>query len=333
MKNKENDFLGKTNELFSKEMTRKTFLKTLAALSALLALPSKKAGEVFAQNTDSLNERNKRNSVTDIDLSSVTGNSPAANTRRALELLGGISRFVKKGDIVSIKPNISWNLPPQYGANTNPETVSETVKMCFESGAKEVKVFDNTLNERKSCYENSGIASAAKKAGANVFYTDNWRFAPAKFKDSKAVLQDFLFVKDAVSCDVLISIPAAKHHGQARLSLGLKNLIGLVGGNRGQLHWHLDESIYELNDFFKPDLYIIDATRTITAHGPRGGDLKDVAVQNTIAVSADGVLADSYSAKTFFNLSYTAVPHIALCAQKGLGKVFSANSKIKTEKI
>jgi uncharacterized protein (DUF362 family) len=330
MENKINKVADKTKGILSKSMTRKTFLKTLSSGIAVLALSSKKFKQAFAQNTSGLNPRNKRTIATDFEISAVSGNDPAAITRQSIEILGGMSRFVKKGDIVSIKPNISWNLPPEYAANTNPLVVSETIKMCFESGAKQVKVFDNTLNDRKSSYENSGIAAAAQKVGATVFYADNWRFAPAKFKDSKAILQDMPFMKDAVDCDVLIDIPVAKHHGSAKLSLGLKNLIGLAGSGRGQMHWNLEESIYELNAFFKPDLFIIDANKIITAHGPRGGDLKDVIAKNTVVASIDGVLADSYSAKTFFNMSHTNVPYITYCAQKGLGKVFGANTKIKT---
>ncbi|MDR3049019.1 MAG: DUF362 domain-containing protein [Elusimicrobiota bacterium] len=333
MKNNVEKIAEKTKEILGKDMTRKTFLKTAAAAAAVLGLSSKSAKNVFAQNTKALYPRNKRAGITtDFDLTAATGSNPSAITRRAVELLGGMGKFVKKGDIVALKPNMSWNLTPQYAANTNPAVVSEVVKMCFESGAKAVRVFDNTLNDRKSSYENSGIAAAAKAAGAEVFYTDNFRFLPAKFNRPNAVLEDFMLIKDGVDCDVLISVPVAKHHGQAQLSMGLKNLIGYMGGGRGQCHWNLDESIYELNEFFKPDLYIIDANAVITRNGPRGGNLADVVKKNTVVASADGVLADSYSAKTFFNKEPKSIGYINISAQKGLGKLFSPNSKVKIEK-
>jgi len=334
MKDKIEVLSSKTKEFLSKNMTRKTFLKTIASGAAILALSSKSAKNALAQNTKALYPRVKRTGiVTDVDLTAVTGNSPAAITRRSVELLGGMSKFVRKGDTVSVKPNMSWNLTPQYAANTNPIVVAEVVKMCFESGAKTVKVFDNTLNDRKSSYENSGIMAAAKAVGAQVFYTDSFRFLPAKFNRANAVLEDFMLIKDGVDCDVLISVPVAKHHGQAQLSIGMKNLIGFMGNGRGQIHWNLDEGICELNEFFKPDLYIIDAISVITAHGPRGGNLSDIVKKNTVAASADGVLADAYSAKTFFNKEPQSIGYINLAAKRAMGNINIASAKIKTENL
>ena len=323
----------KFRSLLNEDMTRKTFLKTVLAGLGIIALSSKSAKKAFAQNTQGIKPRAKKSQPNlDCDLSAVSGSDPELITRRAIDLLGGMSRFVKRGDIVALKPNISWNLAPQYAANTNPAVVAAIVKMCLESGAKSVKVFDNTLNDRKSSYENSGIMAAARGAGANVFYLDSFRFAPAKFENQRAILQDFAFSKDALDCDVLISAPVAKHHGQAQLSLGLKNLIGLMGNGRGQIHWNLDEGICELNEFFKPDLYVIDANAVLTAHGPRGGNLSDVVKKNTVAASADGVLADAYSAKTFFNRDPQSIPYISLAAKRGLGKINLAAAHIKTER-
>ncbi|MDR2860256.1 MAG: DUF362 domain-containing protein [Elusimicrobiota bacterium] len=329
-----NEIAAKMKELFSNEMTRKSFLKTFLAALGILAVSSKSAKKAFAQNTKGINPRTKRTTpATNFDLTAITGNDPAAITRRSVELLGGMGKFIKKGDIVSIKPNMSWNLTPEYAANTNPAVVAAVVKMCIESGAKTVKVFDNTLNDRKSSYENSGIMAAAKAAGAQVFYMDDFRFAPAKFPNKNAVLQDFMLSVDAVNCDVLISVPVAKHHGQAQLSLGMKNLIGLMGKDRGQIHWKLSESICELNEFFKPDLYIIDANAIITAHGPRGGNLSDVVKKNTVAASSDGVLADAYSAKTFFNKEPQSIAYIDLASKRKIGSMNLSAAKIKTERI
>jgi uncharacterized protein (DUF362 family) len=326
--------VSKATKALSTELTRKTFLKTLAAGGAFLAFSSNTAKKAFAQNSKTIGPRKRRSGVvTDYDLTAVTGEDIDKITRKSVDLLGGMGRFVKSGDTVVVKPNIGWNRAPQYAANTNPAVVTAVIKMCFESGAKTVKVFDNTCNDRKLCYENSGIMKAAKDAGATVFYMDDWKYAPANFAKAGALMQDWPIYRDAIECDAFISVPIAKTHGSGTLTLSIKNLMGMCGGNRGQMHWEMDKKLAEVAGFINPDLNIIDAYNILTANGPRGGNLKDVARKNTIIASADSVLADSYAAETLYNIKGSSIAHIRRSAEYGVGKLFSEKAKIKTEKI
>lgn len=326
---------AKAKKVLSTELTRKTFLKTLAAGGAFLAFSSNTAKKAFAQNTKTIGPRKRREGViTDFELTAVTGEDIEKVTRRSVELLGGMGKFVKSGDTVIVKPNMGWNRAPEYAANTNPLVVATVIKMCFESGAKTVKVFDNTCNDRKLCYQNSGIMQAAKDAGAAVFYMDDWKYAPARFMKADALMQDWPIYRDAIECDSFINVPIAKTHGSGTLTLSIKNLMGMCGGNRGQMHWEMDKKLAELAGFIKPDLNIIDAYNILTANGPRGGNLKDVARKNTIITSTDSVLADSYASETLFNIKGASIPHIKRSQEYGLGKYYSAdNKKIKVEKI
>ena len=328
-----NETLDKAKEILSRDITRKSFLKILAAGGAFLAFSSNTAKKAFAQNAKPLNPRNRRSVTTDFDLTAVTGDNIDAITRKSVELLGGMGKFVHKGDVVVVKPNIGWNRAPEYAANTNPAVVASVIKMCFESGAKSVKVFDNPCNDQKLCYVNSGIMQAAKDAGATVFYMDDWKYAPAKFASSGALMNEWLFFKDAVDCDSFINVPIAKTHGLGTLTLSLKNMMGITGGNRSQIHWEMDKKLSEIYDFIKPDLNIIDAYNILTANGPRGGNLADVANKKTIIASVDPVLADSYASKTLFNINAATIPHIKKAAAYGLGTMDTASARIKTLKI
>jgi hypothetical protein len=110
------------------EMDRRDFLKDLALGGALLRLGPGLLAQTKSQP----------------DMAIVTGESPAAITRAAMTAMGGIGRFIAKGDKVMIKPNIGWDRTPELGAGTNPEVVKTLVELCFEAGAKDVTVMDNT---------------------------------------------------------------------------------------------------------------------------------------------------------------------------------------------
>ncbi|MCL2485604.1 MAG: DUF362 domain-containing protein [Endomicrobia bacterium] len=325
--------VSKAKKFLSGKITRKSFLTILAAGVAFLAFSSNTAKKAFAQNTKSIAPRKRREVVTQYDLTAVTGEDPEQITRKSVELLGGMGKFVKTGDVVVVKPNMSWNRTPEYAANTNPAVAAAVIKMCFESGAKTVKVFDNTCNDKKLSYENSGVMKAAKEAGANVFFMDDWKYLPAKMARADALLQGWPVYRDAIECDVFINVPIAKTHGLGTLTLSIKNMMGVAGGARSQMHWEMDKKLPELIDFVSPDLNIIDAFNILTAGGPRGGNLADVVRKNTVVASTDPVLADSFVAKTFFNIEGMSIPHIKRSFEFGLGQQYTPKANIRTEKI
>jgi uncharacterized protein (DUF362 family) len=236
----------------------------------------------------------------------------------AINALGGMGRFVKKGDIVVVKPNMSWDRTPQQAANTNPDVVSKVIEMCYESGAKKVKVFDRCCSNAERSYKNSGVAEASKKAGAEVFHVDKWNYVDAEFEYSSP-MEGWPVYRDAVTADCFINVPVLKHHTLTRLTLSMKNLMGLLGGNRGQIHWKIDTKLAHLTDFISPNLTVMDATRVLINNGPSGGNLEDVRVYDTIIAGVDPVLVDSESARLVdvdpFDIGYIKTAH-----EMGLGK-------------
>jgi uncharacterized protein (DUF362 family) len=251
------------------------------------------------------------------DMAIVTGESPAAITKEALAALGGMERFIAKGDKVMIKPNIGWDRTPELAATTNPEVVKTLVELAFEAGAKEVTVMDNTINQAARCYARSGIAEAAKSAGAKVPFVNEYRLKKMALKGEW--LKDWEVFTDFVETDKLINVPIAKHHSLSRMTVGMKNWLGAIGGARNQLHQKINEAMVDLAAFFKPQLTVLDAYRVLTRNGPQGGRTSDIKLQKTVAAGIDPVAAETVAAG-FFEIRPEELPYLGIAVKRGLGQ-------------
>lgn len=141
-------------------MKRRDFLKTSVVAGVALSLNFEGLQAALSSNTVAVEQAP--------DLVAVMGGEPAVMLDKALEALGGIGKYIKKGQKVVIKPNIGWDRTPELAGNTNPELIKALVKKCFEAGAEKVTVFDHTCDNWQKCYETSGIAAAVKEAGGII---------------------------------------------------------------------------------------------------------------------------------------------------------------------
>lgn len=240
----------------------------------------------------------------------------------ALEAAGSISKFVARGDVVVVKPNIGWDRNPEQAANTHPEVVRSIVTLALDAGAKQVKIFDRTCNEKRRCYVNSGIQDMVKGIGdsrVSLDHMDNRKYVPVDIKKGKSLTRWEIY-RDAIDADCYINVPVAKHHGLSRLTLGLKNSMGVIGGNRGTLHFNIGQKLADLATVLRPDLTIVDATRMLLRNGPQGGRVEDVKVADAIVVTADPVAADAY-ATTLFDLAPDEIDSTVAAYRMGLGEM------------
>jgi uncharacterized protein (DUF362 family) len=291
-------------------MNRRTFLKATGAASLLAPVLIKEAL-----------------AAKELPLVVVAeGGDYAAITRKAINALGGIKKFVKPGNVVVVKPNMGWDRSTEQAANTHPLVVRAVVEECLAAGAKKVKVFDNTCNDARRCYVNSGIENALK----GLKNVDCKQIEPERFRKvaiNGQFLTEWELYDEALSADVYINVPVAKHHGLSKLTLGLKNVMGIMGGKRGFIHRSLDVALADVNAHFKSHLTIIDATRILTAHGPQGGDMADVKVLNKVIASVDVVAADAF-ATTLFGLKPADIAVTVAAYKRGLGEMDLTKIKV-----
>jgi uncharacterized protein (DUF362 family) len=261
-------------------------------------------------------------------LAVVRGSSAAAIVQAAVKALGGIERFVKKGDDVIIKPNICVAYrTPEYAATTNPEVVSALVKLSLGAGAKRVRVMDFPFSgTAEEAYVRSGIGEAVKAAGGQMELMANMKYREVEIPGGLEIKKWSVY-GDALDANVIINVPIAKHHSLGRLTLGMKNLMGLIQ-NRSQIHFNLGQRVADINSLLRPKLTVIDAVRVLMNHGPTGGSLDDVKTLNTVIASHDIVAADSYGS-TLFGLKGDEIPIIRAGAQMGLGTMDLKSIKVE----
>jgi uncharacterized protein (DUF362 family) len=256
------------------------------------------------------------------------GTDPAEITRRAIAALGGIERFVRSGHDVIIKPNICVDYhPAEYAATTNPTVVATLVSLCLGAGAKRVRVMDMPFGGAPdSAYTVTGIGDAVKAAGGEIELMSRVKFVKTAIPAGRDITEWEVY-QDALKADVLINVPIAKHHSLARLTLGSKNLLGLVSRPSG-IHRNLGQRVADLASLIRPTLTIVDAVRILTAHGPTGGSLNDVKEINTVIASHDLVAADAYGA-TLFGLTGPDIAYVKAGAEMGLGTLDLQSIKVE----
>lgn len=310
-------------------MNRREFLKTLALTGVASTLTWDGVMDMMAQTFP--------DSASGCDLVAVMGGEPAEMFRKAIAEFGGIGKFVKAGQKVVVKPNIGWDKVPELAGNTNPELVSEIIKACFAAGAKEVVVFDHTCDDWRKCYQNSGIEAAAKAAGAQVMPAHEESYYREVSLPRAKSLKTAKVHTAILDCDVWINVPVLKNHGGAKMTIAMKNHMGIVW-DRGFFHKNdLQQCIADICTIHKPAvLNVVDAYRMMKTNGPRGKSDADVVTTKGLFISADIVAVDTAATK-FFNqiekMPLEVVGHLAKGEELKVGTMDIDSLKVKKIKI
>ncbi len=300
-------------------MTRRTdrrdFLKTGLATTAT----------VLASGTVGLLETTGSHAGAIPDVVVAHGPNPAKNARAAVDALGGIAKFVKPGNRVVIKPNMSFAQKPNRAVNTDPRVVAEVARMCAEAGASRIAVLDNVLQSPGDCLSLSGIAGACESIPKTAVRTaQSRRLYRAVAVSGGRELKSMEVLSEVLDADVLIAVPTAKSHSATRVSLSMKGMMGLIYHRRPFHARHdLDEAIVDMVTVIKPQLVVVDGTRNLTTGGP-GGPGKVIPL-NMVTASTDMVAADAQmvSLGTWYGkkMKPSDIPHIRIAAKRGLGSM------------
>jgi uncharacterized protein (DUF362 family) len=287
-------------------------------LGGYLATRSRRPQEALARQIERDHRVAARSDLPEMVVAQGDTAGPAALVRRAIEEMGGMARFVTRGETVVIKPNVAWDRLPEQAATTNPDVVAETVRLCLAAGARSVIVTDVTCNDAEACFDRSGIAAAARAAGAEVVLPQPRFFTTVDLKGD--TLGEWPVLEPFLDADRLINLPIAKHHSLTGVTLGMKNWYGLIGGDRNRLHQRIHESIVDLSAFAKPTLTVLDAYRVLMRSGPTGGSVDDVEQKNTVIASVDPVALDAYAAKAWWDLDVPRLRFLRLAEARGVGR-------------
>jgi uncharacterized protein (DUF362 family) len=252
--------------------------------------------------------------------------TPEELVRRAVDALGGMGKFVSRGDVVVVKPNIGWDRMPIHAANTNPDVVAAVIKLAYDAGAKKVVVADGSCNDPNRCFQRSGIWRSAYDSGADVVLPQEHRFRSMRLKGD--VLDEWPIFTTLVDADKVINVPVAKHHNLAKYTAAMKNWYGVLGGRRNRLHQSIDLSIADLATFMRPSLVVVDAWRVLVRNGPQGGNIDDAKDMHTVVATVDQVAADAYGC-TLIGQKRENLPYLAMGEKRGLGTMRWENLRVR----
>ncbi|MBN2563379.1 MAG: DUF362 domain-containing protein [Phycisphaerae bacterium] len=223
-----------------------------------------------------------------------------------LDASAGMGRFVSKGDVVLIKPNVGFDRPPHLGATTNPDVLRAVIRLCDDAGAREVIVADNPIEAPEACFARSQIGRVAEETGARVILPSGASFETLVIRDGRpdasrgeALGRWQVFYRPLAEATKVIGVAPIKDHNLCGASMNLKNWYGLLGGRRNQFHQAIHDIVSDLGMMMSPTLVIADGTRVMMRNGPTGGRTSDVKPggewgRPAIVASVDPVACDAW---------------------------------------
>jgi uncharacterized protein (DUF362 family) len=315
------------HETIEKNLSRREFLTRSAKAGAVLALVGGVSGWLYdAEGPDapsgaeeglvqladfSVSGLAKRMSI-------IQGPDRVQSLHVALQALGGIEAFVKRGDRVLVKVNAAFATPAILSATTHPDLLAEVCRLSLKAGAASVVVTDNPINDPESCFALTGLRDAARSAGARVILPRAGSFRPTTVEGGSLIKDWPLLYAPFQGVTKLISVAPVKDHNRSGASMIMKNWYGLLGGRRNIFHQDIHNTIKELAMMVRPTLVILDGTTTMMTNGPTGGSLSDLKATNTLIASTDQVAADAVGA-TLLGKSVSDLPFILKAAEAGVG--------------
>ena len=260
------------------------------------------------------------------------GENYKAMLRMAITAIGGIEHYIKKGDIVLIKPNVAFDRAPKLGATTNPEVLSALIQVIREAGAAEVRVADSPIESPESCFQKSGVAQAAIAAGAELFLPSPSSFEMLDVPGAHLIARWPFFYRPFHGVNKVIGVAPIKDHNLCFASMTTKNWYGLLGGRRNQFHQDIHNIIADLALMMRPTFVILDASRILIKNGPTGGDLSDVIPGKTLVASTDQITADAFGYANILNRTGD-LHYLQLAHERGLGNPDWKSASKKEEQV
>ena len=246
------------------------------------------------------------------------GTDHGKTIRAAMDALGGMGRFIEKGDVVMIKPNVAFDRPPALAATTHPDALRAVARLVLECGASKVIVADNPINSPTGCFFKSGLTAVASEMNLDLMYPETDSFAPLQLQGE--ILKNWTFFHEPFKkANKVIGLAPCKDHNLCHSSMTMKNWYGLLGGRRNQFHQHIHSIVSDFALMMKPTLVILDGMNVLMSNGPTGGRLSDVKPMNTIVAGTDMVAVDAYGYANLLERDIAELTYIHKAHERGLG--------------
>ncbi len=271
------------------------------------------------------------------NLAVVKGTDVPRMVQRAIELLGGVEKWVAPGNLVVVKPNASFVNPAEWGNNTNPEVVASVCALCQKAGARKVLVVDYPLLGGAEAPRENGIEKAcASVAGVKLsVLSEQSQFRTVRIPRGVA-LKETAVAREVLDADLVINLPVAKAHDAVAASIGLKNWMGVIW-DRASFHTMMDiqQAIADLALIMPRGLTLVDMTRILTTNGPKGPG--EVATPNLIVAGSDPVAVDGFClTQSAFNgrkFRPGQLRYLRLANEYGLGEIDLQKLKVIQETV
>jgi len=240
--------------------------------------------------------------------------------KRALDEMGGVERFIQKGDVVVIKPNVAFDKNPDLGATTQPDTVSAVVKLCRAAGARKVIVADNPINNPESCFFKTRVGDAALRAGAELMMPQESYFEQLYVGGETIKHTWKMFYRPFREATKVIGVSPVKDHNLCKATVTMKNWYGLLGNPRNQFHQDIHGIISDFPLMMKPTFVVADGRKLLMRNGPTGGSLNDVKKGDAIVVGTDCTAVDSWCITRLLEKQRHEIIYLDKVIARGLGK-------------
>lgn len=252
----------------------------------------------------------------------------------AIDEIGGIDRFVRKGDRVLLKANLLVGRPVEKAVTTHPEVVRAVVKLVKKAGGIPTIGDSPALGSAVKVASKCGIADVAKAEKVEVIDFNR----PVEVDNpSETKFKKFKIDQSVLDADVVINLPKLKTHGQMMLTLGVKNMFGVVPGTR-KTQWHLAAGTDQMHfarmlvDLYRkvsPELTLMDGVIAMEGNGPQSGDIRKLGV---VVASEDAVALDAVICE-MVGLRRDRMPTAAAAEEMGVGQTRLENISVVGEPL
>jgi len=211
-----------------------------------------------------------------------------------LELVGGVDRFVSRGERILLKPNLLVASSPDACVTTHPAVFEAVARWLKDAGASLTYGDSPGFGKPESVARKAGLAEVADRLG--IQFGDFASGREMAFAEG-GLIRQWHFANGVLDADGVVSLPKLKTHGLTRMTCAVKNLFGCVPGMRkGEFHGRLRDErqfaqmLVDLNACLSPRLHVCDAVMAMEGNGPRNGTPRKMGV---LLFSQDPVALDA----------------------------------------